>query len=128
MVRRMVKLWFVGGGMALCLFSLWAMARHDWLRLTRPSRRVEATVSGYRSYRSADGASYAPTYRFLADGKEHVVVDAVHGPRRRLETGCAVILTYPEGRPDLARPPRPVIWAAIYVLLIVMLLLLANKI
>lgn len=124
----MVKLWFVGGGIALCLFSLWAMARHDWLRLTRPSRRVKATVSGYRSHRSADGASYCPVYRFMADGRECVVIDAVHGPRRRPETGSTVTLAYPEGRPDLARPPRPMMWTAIYGLLIVMLLLLVSNI
>ena len=105
-------------GIALCLFSLWALARHDWLRLTRPSRRVLATVCGHRSANNEGKRNFAAIFRFSADGAEHEVTDALYSPKRTLPAGHVSELVYPEGRPDLARLPRLWLWLAVYGLLI----------
>ena len=110
----MVKLYFLWGGLALCLFSLWAVARHDWLRLTRPSRRVLGTVIGYRGTFDEGHRSFAARFRFSAEGAEHEVIDAVYGSTRAFTEGTVMELVYPEGRPDLARPPRLLLWVGVY--------------
>lgn len=115
------------GGILLSLFCLWALARHDWLRLTRPSRRVESEVTGHRKHSDADGDSYAALYRFTADGAVHEVTDSVYASSRKPPVGTRRRLSYPEGRPDLARPSRPVLWAGTYALFIGMGGLLLAK-
>lgn len=119
--------YFLWGGIVLCLFSLWALNRHDWLRLTRPARRVESEVIGHRKFSGADGDSYAALYRFAADGAVHEVTDSVYASTRKPPVGTRRWLAYPEGRPDLARPARPLLWAATYAFFIGMGGLLLAK-
>jgi hypothetical protein len=107
--------WFLWAGLGLCLFALWAIARHDWLRLTRPSRRVLAEVIGHDRIEDGDGTFYAARYRFHDGGALREVVDPVGNNSRKPEPGTILELAYPEGRPDLARPPRPVTWPLVYV-------------
>jgi len=109
-----VEPWFLFGGIFLCLFALWAVVRHDWLRLTRPSRRIMARVIGHRLHDDGDGHSLAARYRFHDGLAEREVVDQVFSVARKPEIGALVELAYPEGRPDLARPPRPLMWCAVY--------------
>ena len=111
-------LYFLLAGQALCLFSIWVLARADFVRLMRPACRVEAVVTGYRSYWDDGGKSYAPVYRFTSEGAEHEVADAVFGSSRKPPLGTTVELVYPEGRPDLARVPRPLMWLAVYGVLV----------
>lgn len=118
--------YFIWSGVALCLFSLWAIGRHDWLRLTRPSRRASAEVVGYRSSREDGRVTYAPVLRFVFEGQEHEVVDAVYSARRTPAEGTQMDVRWPEGRPDLARPPRLMMWGAVYALLIGMAGLLTG--
>lgn len=108
--------WFLAAGIALCLFSLWAIGRHDLLRVIRPSRRVMAEVTGHRSSWEDSNYSYAAIYRFRDEAGEHEVVDAVYRAVASPAVGTRVELAFPEGRPDLARPPRPVLWALVYFL------------
>ena len=120
-------LYFLIAGQALCLFSLWAIARHDWVRLTRPSRRITAVVTGYRSSWSDGSKSFAAIYRFALGGAEHDVIDGVYGSSPKPPVGTRVELAYPEGRPDLARPPRPLLWLSVYGLLAAMEAVLLAK-
>ena len=122
-----MKLYFLIAGQALCLFSLWVLGRRDWVRLTRPSLRVEAEVTGYRSTWNEGARSYAPVYRFASDGAEHEVVEALYSTVQKPPVGTAVSLSYPAGRPDLAQVPRPLMWLAIYGLLVVMEAMLLVK-
>lgn len=116
---------FFLSGMALCLFALWAVARHDWLRLTRPKRRVLARVKGHRTSWENSSKSYAAIYAFSAEGGSHEVEDALHASFPQPEVGAMRELVYPEGRPDLARPPRPAMWLAVYFFLIALIVLLS---
>ena len=93
--------YFLIAGQALCLFSLWAVACYDWVRLTRPSRRIPAVVTGHRAHSSGGDKSFAAIYRFALGGTEHDVTDAVFGSSPRPPLGTVVELTYPEGRPGL---------------------------
>ena len=86
-------------GIALCLFSLWAIARHDWLRLTRPSCRVTGVVIGHRSSWDDNSKTYAAIYRFRDESGEHEVIDAVYRPARQPELGAIRELAYPQGHP-----------------------------
>lgn len=119
--------WFLGAGIALCLFSLWAVARHDWQRLIRPGRRVLARVTGHRESWENAARFYAAIYSFQDENGTHEVVDAVHASNPFPPVGTQVELTYPEGRPDLARPPRPLLWALVYLLLLFLTGMLAAK-
>ena len=117
MVRRMervalyVMLVFVG-------FCLVAVARRDWVRLTRPTRCVDGAVVGHRERVTVDGRSYAAIYAFAADGGEHRVVDAVYSGAPRPAVGVHRMLAFPDGHPELARPPRPVLTLLIYGVLV----------
>ncbi len=112
-----MKLYFLLAGQLLCLFSLWVLARRDVVRLTRPSRRVIGVVTGYRSTWDEGARAYAPVYRFAGEGAEHEVVDALYSNAAKPPVGTQVALRYPEGRPDLAQVPRPLLWAAVNALL-----------
>ena len=87
------------------------------MRLTRPSIRVDAVVSGYRSTWNEGSRSYAPVYRFTSDGAQHEVVEAVYSGAQKPDLGTVVALRYPAGRPDLAHVPRPLMWLTVYALL-----------
>lgn len=113
--------------MALCLFSLWAIARHDWLRLTRPGRRVTGEVTGHRSSWEDSIKTYAAIYRFRDENGEHEVADSLYRAVARPEIGTTRELAYPRGRPDLARPPRPLLWSGIYLFLLALLSILTTK-
>lgn len=119
--------WLHLGGIALCLFALWAIARRDWLRLTRPVRRVLAEVCGHRKMVGGDGTDWAAIYRFQAEDGAHEVIDQVLSSKLSPPLGAMVELTYPAGRPDLARPPRPLMWVAVYLLLAGMVAMLAAS-
>jgi hypothetical protein len=118
---------FLGLAIAICLFSLWAIGRHDLLRLIRPGRRAIAEVTGHRSSWEDSSYTYAAIYRFRDEVGEHEVIDAVYRAVARPDVGTRVELAYPEGRPDLARPPRPLLWALIYLFLTALVCLLAAK-
>lgn len=109
-----MKLWFTGGGVALCLFALWAIGRYDWLRLTRPTRRVTGEVIGYNAGITSGRRTYAPIYRFADEAGVHEVIDALFASTRNPPLGSTRELTYPEGHPQLARPPRPLMWVTVY--------------
>ena len=106
--------WFIYGGIALCTFSLWALIRHDWLRLARSKRKVIGRVTGHRASLTDADKSYAPIYAFSDETGEHEVIDQVYGTARKPDVGAMIELSYPAGRPDLARPPRPIMWWAVY--------------
>ena len=112
-----MKLYFLIAGQMLCLFSLWVLARRDFVRLTQPSRRVMGLVTGYRSTWDEGARAYAPVFRFSSDGAEHEVVDALYSNTAKPPVGTQVALAYPEGRPDLAQVPRPLLWLSVYALL-----------
>lgn len=105
---------FLIAGIALCLFGLWAIGRHDWIRLTRPARRVMAEVTGHRSSWEDSSHTYAAIYRFSDESGSHEVIDSAYHAVARPPVGTLVELAYPQDRPDLARPPRPLLWIAVY--------------
>jgi hypothetical protein len=119
--------WFHLAGIALCLFALWAIARHDWLRLTRPSRRVLGEVSGHRKTIDGDGSNWAAVYRFQSEDGPHEVIDQVLSASPSPPLGAMQELTYPAGHPGLARPPRPLMWGMVYLLLVVMMAMLTAS-
>ena len=118
---------FLGLAMALSLGSLWAIARHDLPRLARPSRRVLARVCGHRQIWDDTGRSYAAVYAFTDETGHHEVVDQVHAASRHPPVDTMIELHYPQGRPDLARVPRPALWLGVYGVLLGSLGLLAAK-
>ncbi len=113
-----MELYLLLAGQALCLFSLWVLARRDFVRLTRPPVRVEAEVTGYRSTWNEGSRSYAPVYRFTSEGAEHEVVEAVYSGPEYPPRGTMVVLRHPAGCPELAQVPRPLMWLAVYGLLV----------
>ena len=123
----MFEAWFLYGGMALCLVSLWAIARKDWVRLRSITRTAEAEVIGHRINRDNDGTSYGAIFRFSAEGAVHEVADEMLHGSPAPPLGTKVKLTYPFGRPDLAHVARPLVWLAVYGVLIVLLGMLMAK-
>lgn len=119
--------WLLYLGIALCLFSLWAIARRDLVRLGARMREVDAEVTGHRTRRDEDGIHYAAVYAFRAEGARHEVIDDVYSASPVPAIGQRRRLTYPAGRPDLARVPRPALWLAVYGLLLVLPVLLAAR-
>ena len=108
---------FIWASVALCLFSLAVIARRDWLRLTLPSRRVIGRVTGHRVKRNGDGTGYSAIYAIETEGGHHEVIDEVISTTRQPPEGTLVELTHHAGHPDLAHPPRPLMWAAVYAFL-----------
>jgi len=123
----MMKVWFIGGGIALCLFSLWVMARYDWLRLTRPARRAMGEVTGHKLGYAKGRRTYAPIYRFTDDTGMHEVTDQMFSSWANPPVGSQRELAYPAGYPQLARPPRPVMWVAVYLGVFALLAVLVAK-
>lgn len=101
-------------GLFLCLVTLWLLGRRDWVRLTRPRRRVTASVTGHRMTRD-DATSYSAIYAFTDESGRHEVTDAVYEATPRPPVGTVCELVYPAGHPELARPPRPLLWLFVYV-------------
>ncbi|MBS0481852.1 MAG: hypothetical protein JSR96_06790 [Proteobacteria bacterium] len=120
----MAVTWIAAAFVGLCLFL---MARPDWIRLQTMSRRVTARVTGHRSQIHNNVRSYAAIYAFDAEGQRHEVTDQVYGGREYPPVGTQVTLSYPVGRPDLARPPRPLMWLLVYGALLTMLALLIAR-
>ncbi len=114
-------------GIALLVVALTAMLWNDRLRLLRPAVRVQGEVIGHRTGMSDGDTDYAAVYRFTADGTLHEVADGIYTAMRRPDVGTIRVLHYPEGRPDLARPPRLAFWIMVYVLLAGMAGLLFAK-
>ena len=119
--------WILGSGIAMCLFSLWVLGRRDWLRLTLPSRQVLGEVIGHRAQWSEGERSYAAIYRFTGEDGIHEVVDVSYGPKPEPPIGTMRELHYPEGHQELAQPPRPVLWIAVYLLMVSLLGMLVTK-
>jgi hypothetical protein len=123
-----VERWLLYGGIFVCLFALWAIVRHDWLRLTRPSRRVLADVIGHCMTEDGDGRSYAARYRFHDGIAQHEVIDQVGLNSPRPPVGTVIEIAYPQGHPELARPRRPFTWLLVYAALLYGLGVLAAKV
>ena len=113
--------------MAFVALCLWLVARNDLQRLKGPSRQVPGEVVGHHCSFHDNVRSYAPVYRFSAEGGTQEVTDQVYSGRPHPPLGTRVQLTYPQGRPDLARVPRPLLWAGVYLLLIGLLAVLVAK-
>jgi hypothetical protein len=114
-------------GIALLGIVLTAMLWNDRLRLLRPSVRVQGEVIGHRTGVSDGDTDYAAIYRFTAGGAQHEVVDGIYTAIKRPDVGTTLTLHYPQGRPDLARPPRLACWIMVYGLLAGMAALLVAK-
>lgn len=121
---ELVILWSAVG---LVVFALWAIARHDWVRLTRGSVKVKAKVIGHRAISDDGQKSYSARFAFDVAGQSIEVVDKRLLTQRSPAVGSDVWLNYPKGRPDLARVPRPATWAFVYAMLLGMLTLLIFR-
>lgn len=119
--------YFIYAGLALALFGLAALIRHDWLRLTRPTRRVLAQVLRHESSFQDGGMAFAAVYAFRDEHGPQEVTDAVYGPQPSPAVGATIELAYPDGRPDLARPRRLLTWLWVYATLLFMLGMLTAK-
>ena len=123
-----MKDYFLYGSMALALFSLWVLIRRDWIRLVSPSHRVTAEAIDHRQSYSGGARCYAAIYRFTAEGAEHRVTDQAYGSAPKPPVGSRIELAYPAGRPDMARPPRVLMWITVYaVILLLLAVLIAHK-
>lgn len=116
--------WTAIAFVALCLILV---ARNDWPRLQRIGRSVTGEVTGHRSQIHDNVRSFAAIYSFEAEGARHEVIDQVYTGTRHPPVGTRVALSYPVGRPDLARPPRPLMWLGVYAVLLLMLGILVAK-
>lgn len=112
---------------ALLGIVLAAMLWNDRLRLLRPSVRVQGEVIGHRTGMSDGDTDYAAIYRFTEGGVQHEVIDGLYTAIRRPDVGTIRALHYPQGRPDLARPPRLAFWIMVYGLIFGMAALLVAK-
>ena len=104
-------------GTALVVFSLWAISRHDVLRIMRTSFKVKARVVGHRTIWEDGQKLYSARFAFDVDGHSVEVVDQMQNSTPRPSLGSEVWLHYPRGRPDLARIARPVTWTLVYLAL-----------
>ena len=123
-----MKAYFLWSGIALCLFSLWVLARRDWIRLTRPAHSAMGEVIGHKAGWSEGHATYAAILRFDHPGGTCEVVDQVYSGSPRPPVGTIIALRYPEGHPELARPPRILLWLGVYAFLAGLCLLLLAKV
>lgn len=103
------------------------MLRSDLPRWRSRSQTALGEVIGHRSSFHDNARSFAPIYRFAADGAEHEVTDQVYSAQPEPPVGTLVQLSYPEGRPDLARLPRPALWLFVYGVLLVGLVILIAR-
>jgi hypothetical protein len=114
-------------GLALVGFSLLAIARYDWMRLTRRSCRATGHVTGHRITRDGDGSHFSAIYSFQTEAGLHSVEDAVQRLTPEPPVGTTRKLTYPEGHPNLARPPRALLWLAVNSCLVGLACILVAK-
>ena len=122
-----MKSYLLWGSLAMCLFAIWVMARRDWLRLSCPTCHATARVIGHRSSWSDGRRVYAAILRFSHVAGTSDVVDQMLSSSPRPPVGAFVEVNYPEGHPDLARPPRVLMWLAIYGLLIALAAIILIK-
>ena len=120
-VAAWVALAFVGVVLVL-------LQRSDLPRWRGPHRTVRGEVVGHRSSLDDGSHSYAAVYRFSAGGMTHEVADHVYVGTRHPAVGAQVSLTYPAGRPDLARVPRPLTWLGVYAFLIFAIWILLTQV
>lgn len=113
-----MHLYFLWGSVALCLVALGLLARRDWLRLTRPACRALARVTGHRASWSDNARVYAAILQFTHDGTLCEVVDQLFSSQPKPPVGTEVEVRWPEGHPELARPPRVIMWLVVYAFLI----------
>ncbi|MCW1383283.1 DUF3592 domain-containing protein [Novosphingobium sp. KCTC 2891] len=114
-------------GLALCLFSLWALLRHDVRRLIAPAREARAVVVGHVANWDDGERTYAARLRFQADEQVHEVTDQRLRRQPLPPEGAAVIVRFPAGRPDLARIPHPWMWAWVYAAVTMMAVMLLAR-
>jgi hypothetical protein len=112
---------------SVCLITLAAVGRLDWLRLTGPRRRVMARVIGHRPHVEGSTNRFAALFSFTDESGVHEVVDSLYIKSKRPAVGTLRELVYPEGRPDLARAPRWWALAATYTVLLVIPAMLFGK-
>jgi hypothetical protein len=111
--------------LAVALFALGALAWRDLGWRNRERREVDGAVVGFKKSMNRGAEVFAPVIRFAADGAEHEITDIVFSERPKRAVGDRVALVYPDGRPDLARIPRPALGAMIYAAFVVMALMAA---
>lgn len=105
----------------------------DWQHLSKPARRVTATIVGFRSDIDEGARRFTARLSFTDEtGQSVEVLDKVYGPNRAPVEGSQVDLVYPAGRPDMARVPRPLLRLLIYgflgFLLVMVVLRMMGKI
>ena len=101
----------------------------DWQHLSKPSRRVTATVVGYRSDIDEGARRFTPRLSFTDEtGQPVEVLDKLYSPSRAPAEGSPIDLVYPIGRPEMARVPRPWMRSLIYVFLGFLLVMVALRV
>jgi len=100
--------------LAVALFALGSLAWRDLGWRNRQRREVEGTIASFKSSMNRGAEVFAPVIRFTAEGAEHEITDIAYSERPKRAVGDKVMLAYPEGRPDLARIPRPAVTVLIY--------------
>ena len=119
-----VIIWTALVSSGLCL---WLLLRHDWLRWTRPMCEAEAEVIGQRMTWSDSTRTYAARLRFEVDGQVYDVTDQLYGSKAAIAVGTRCRIMWPQGRPDLARIPRPWMWVGVYAVLLYVAGIMAGK-
>ena len=100
--------------LAVALFALGSLAWRDLGWRNRRPCEVEGKVVSLKSSMNRGAEVFAPVIRFAAEGAEHEITDIVYSERPKRAVGDKVTLAYPDGRPELARIPRPLVQVMIY--------------
>jgi hypothetical protein len=110
--------------LAITLFLL----REDWFHLTRPVRQVLAHVIGHRQHMDKSSPSFAALLEFTGpDGTPMQVEDKLLSSNPTPAIGSIITIHHPEGMPQRARIRRPILRAAIYLLLFYLIAVLAGR-
>lgn len=108
-----VILW---AAMGIAALGLLAVVARDLPFVLDRRHRVMAVVIGHQRLHEDGNVVHAAVLSFIDHrGGEHRVVDALLSAARRPPIGTRVRIVFPERRPFLARVPRPLSRAAIYV-------------
>ncbi|MGE3692939.1 MAG: DUF3592 domain-containing protein [Novosphingobium sp.] len=107
--------------LGIALWALW----QDQPLFYRDAVKVIARVTGHRQVRRKGGGEattrsqfFAPVYEFESEAGPQTIVDPVSSPGEpRPPIGTMIELSYPPGRPDLARPRRGCWWYVMYAFL-----------
>ncbi len=119
---------FLWISLALVVFTTVILLREDWKFLRLGRAHVRATVSGHKRSLDEGHENFAAQFRFATDHGETIqITDAVLQNTAEPPVGTTVDLVYPNGRPDLARRPRPFLRSMIYVTLLAMNAILAAR-